>query len=65
MNYEIIKEYVQVLKEKYGFNGLLHFTDFSNLMGIFEKGCLHSRKYCLENNIKVIKTEFVYNNLQI
>lgn len=34
---------VEYLKVKYGFKGLYHFTDFSNLKSILESGYLYSR----------------------
>lgn len=46
-----IKQQVKYLNERFGFKGLLHFTDFTNLKTIFEQGYLYSRYYC-ENNIK-------------
>ena len=38
-----IEQSVNVLKNKYNFKGLYHFTDFSNLKDIFEKGYIFSR----------------------
>lgn len=55
MKYKIdareIRDFVETLKERYGFAGLMHFTDFSNLKMIFDKGYLYSRSYCENNNI--------------
>ncbi len=46
--FEII---VKQLKEKYGFDGLYHVTDFSNLQNIFNSEYLRSRNECEYNNI--------------
>lgn len=43
---------VKSLKKEYGFRGLYHFTDFSNLKLIFKSGELYSRNYCKNNMIK-------------
>lgn len=42
---------VEMLKTKFGFKGLWHFTDFSNLKLIFDVQKLYSRNYCEENKI--------------
>lgn len=42
---------VNELKEKYRFQGLWHFTDFTNLQSIFDAGELLSRKMCIDNNM--------------
>lgn len=42
---------VKVLKEKYGFDGLYHYTDFSNLRSIFKSGYLKSRNECEYTNM--------------
>lgn len=39
------------LKQKYGFDGLYHVTDFSNLKDIFNSGYLKSRNECEYNDI--------------
>ncbi len=49
-----IRQYVQHLKSTYGFQGPLHFTDFSNLKSVFESGYLNSRGMCLNNNINFL-----------
>ena len=46
------KEIVSILKEKYNFMGLLHFTDFSNLNSIINIGYLLSRALCYAYNIE-------------
>jgi len=55
MKYKIdaseIRSFVESLKELYGFDGLMHFTDFKNLKMIFDRGYLYSRSYCKNNNI--------------
>ncbi|MGL4731730.1 MAG: DarT ssDNA thymidine ADP-ribosyltransferase family protein [Clostridium sp.] len=46
-----IQQSVMLLKERYNFKGLYHFTDFTNLKEIFETGYLYSRNDCDRNNI--------------
>ena len=70
-DYNKFKILVNELKNKYDFQGLWHFTDFSNLNSIFSVGELSSRKMCKDNvtsfldgaNHDVISkaTEFVHN----
>lgn len=50
-DYEKIKIYIRKLKEQYGFKGLFHFTDFSNLKTIFKNGYLYSRSKCEQDEI--------------
>ncbi len=59
-----IKEIVKLLKEKYNFRGLLHFTDFSNLNSIIHIGYLLSRALCYAYDIEFfdVKTEDSYAN---
>ena len=45
------KGIVENLKKIYKFQGLWHFTDFTNLESIFNAGELSSRKMCKDNNI--------------
>lgn len=52
-----IREIVKILKEKYNFRGLLHFTDFSNLNSIINIGYLLSRALCYAYNIEFFDTE--------
>lgn len=49
---ENLKEIVKLLKERYNFRGLLHFTDFSNLNSIINIGYLLSRALCYAYNIE-------------
>lgn len=66
-----LKPIVERLKKTYGFQGLWHFTDFTNLESIFNAGELSSRKICLDNNVSFLDganhdvinkaTEFVHN----
>lgn len=49
-----IRQYIQNLKDTYGFGGPLHFTDFSNLKSIFQSGYLYSRGMCLNNSINFL-----------
>lgn len=53
-DYKLFKVALEQLKEKYGFNGLYHFTDFSNLALIFKDGYLRSRNECKYNGISFI-----------
>ncbi len=46
------REIVKLLKDKYNFRGLLHFTDFSNLDSIINIGYLLSRTLCYAYNIE-------------
>lgn len=48
----MFKIMVNHLKNKYGFDGLYHFTDFSNLKSIFKSGYLMSRNECEQTNIQ-------------
>ena len=50
-DYEVIKDHVEYLKDRYGFKGPLHFTDFTNLESIFNSGFLAGREYCETNKI--------------
>lgn len=45
------KPIVENLKKTYKFQGLWHFTDFTNLESIFNAGELSSRKTCKDNNV--------------
>lgn len=45
---------VNKLKENYNFQGLWHFTDFTNLNSIFDAGELSSRQTCLDNKISFL-----------
>ncbi|UBK87382.1 DarT ssDNA thymidine ADP-ribosyltransferase family protein [Clostridium perfringens] len=49
---DILVKQVEFLKSRYGFRGLFHFTDFSNLKSIFNLKKLSSRSYCENNKIK-------------
>ncbi|HHZ00418.1 MAG TPA: DUF4433 domain-containing protein [Tissierellia bacterium] len=53
-DYNLLKDTVDVLKARYNFNGLYHFTDFSNLKNIFEDGYLRSRNECEYSGISFI-----------
>lgn len=65
------KSIVETLKETYKFQGLWHFTDFTNLESIFSAGELSSRKMCNDNNVAFLDganhdvinraTEFVHS----
>lgn len=46
-----LKEEIKKLSEDYGFKGLFHFTEFSNLKSIIDIGYLCSRALCYANNI--------------
>lgn len=48
------KPIVENLKRSYGFQGLWHFTDFTNLKSIFKEGKLSSRKICEDNKIAFV-----------
>ena len=50
-DWRYIEQSINVLKNKYNFKGLYHFTDFSNLKNIFETGYLFSRNDCYRNSI--------------
>ncbi|HCT64529.1 MAG TPA: hypothetical protein DIC60_04580 [Lachnospiraceae bacterium] len=62
---------VEILKETYKFQGLWHFTDFTNLESIFNAGELSSRKICDDNSVAFLDganhdvinraTEFVHS----
>ena len=58
MGYKIdekeLRKQVGILREKYSFRGVLHFTDFSNLKYIFKDGYLYSRTYCENKRINFI-----------
>lgn len=47
-----IKGYVENLKRDHNFQGLYHFTDFTNLKNIFDSGYLYSRNDCERNKIE-------------
>lgn len=49
-----IKSTIDILKSKYGFKGLWHFTYFTNLNSIFNNNKLYSRNYFLDNGINFI-----------
>lgn len=51
-DYVQIKAFTEQIKNRYGFRGLLHFTDFSNLHKIFNEGYLYSRGECDNKQIK-------------
>lgn len=51
-DYRKLKRVVNSLKEKYDFKGLYHFTDFTNLKHILDKGFLYSRNDCINNCIE-------------
>ncbi len=53
-NISEIKLKINELKEKYNFQGLWHFTDFTNLKSIFRAGELSGRKLCLDNNMQFL-----------
>lgn len=53
-DYEGIKDHVEYLKDRYGFKGPLHFTDFTNLESIFNSGFLAGREYCETNKINFL-----------
>lgn len=46
-----MKNFINHLTNTYGFNGLYHFTDFTNLETILKTGYLYSRAYCKTNNM--------------
>lgn len=46
-----IRRTVEKLKDIYGFKGLLHFTDFSNLQSIYNRGSIYSRNFCHNQNV--------------
>lgn len=50
-DWEEIRKFINLLKERYDFKGLYHFTDFSNLKYIFQHKYLYSRDYCKKNYI--------------
>ena len=52
------------LEKKYGFKGMLHFTDYSNLKSIFKEKSLFSRGYCNNNkmNFKDVADKDVINH---
>lgn len=45
---------INKLKENYNFQGLWHFTDFTNLKSIFDAGELSSRQTCVDNKISFL-----------
>ena len=51
MSQRKMKEKIESIKQLYGFEGLLHVTDFSNLQSIFKEGKLYSRNYCVDKKI--------------
>lgn len=53
-DYKRIKEHTEYLREEFGFDGVLHFTDFKNLENIIKDGFLYSRGYCQNNNINFV-----------
>ena len=61
---ENIREISKLLKERYNFRGLLHFTDFSNLNSIINIGYLLSRALCYAYDIEFfdVKDEDDYAN---
>ena len=50
-DHEKLRKAVKKMKDDYGFRGLLHFTDFSNLSSIINIGYLCNRALCYANNI--------------
>lgn len=48
----LYRKKIKELEDRYGFSGLWHFTDYSNLKSIFNEGTLYSRKYCKEKDIR-------------
>ncbi len=52
--YENFRKFIDILKQKYNFKGLWHFTDFSNLQSIFQDKKLSSRIHCQNNKIKFL-----------
>ena len=53
-DYTFIKLKVEQLKKYYGFDGLYHYTDFSNLNSIFGSGYLISRNECEYQGIRFL-----------
>ena len=51
---ELFIELIDKLNGDYNFNGLLHFTDFSNLDSIFNTGYLKSRYECEEEEVEYL-----------
>lgn len=49
-----IRKQVKYLKEKYNFDGVLHFTDFLNFKRFLEEGYLYSRNDCKKKGINFI-----------
>lgn len=49
-----IRNQVNLLRDRYNFKGLLHFTDFSNLSKILDDGYLRSRNECERMGIDFI-----------
>lgn len=55
---------VEDLKRSHNFEGLLHFTDFSNLASIINQRRIYSRNYCQTQNIQfrdVADQEVIHN----
>lgn len=46
-----LRKTIDFIKSNFQFNGLYHFTNFSNLKSIFESGYLLSRYDCIENGM--------------
>lgn len=44
-----LKDTIEILKKEYSFDGLYHFTNFSNIKSILTTGYLYSRYDCGEN----------------
>lgn len=53
-NHLMFKVKAKQLKQRYGFDGLYHYTDFSNLKSIFNSGYLKSRNECEYNYISFV-----------
>ena len=65
-DYKMIEKQIEELEDNYGFDGIVHFTDFSNLESILYNRYLYSREYCNRNNLdfKDIANQEIINDTE-